>query len=185
MLPTEWSLNAQVCNQIWDLWGVPQIDLFATRWNARLPRFCSPMKDPAAVMTDAFLMDWSNQFVYAFPPYSLVRKVLNKFQDSRNCRMILIAPWWPQREWLPDLYRLSSADPVRLPLREDLLSQVHLEGHQHQGLRTLALTAWSLQENLSVRKDFLSRPPRQLVNAVEVQRTSYTKSAGNSLGLGV
>ena len=184
VLPTEWCLKLEVCQALWKVWGTPSLDLFATRWNTRLPRFCSPMRDPLAIATDAFLTSWDNLLVYAFPPYALVRKVLLKVEASHNCRMILIAPWWPQREWLPDLYRLSIEPPLLLPLQDDLLSQVHLAIH-HRGLHTLSLTAWLLSSESLGEKDFPLEQPRQLLSAIENPRARCTRLDGSSLGTGV
>ena len=146
--PTEWTLLQSVCDDLWSVWGTPQVDLFATRRNIRLPLYCSPVMDREAWAVDAMLQDWSNKFLYAFPPYTLVRRVINKLARSPGARLILVAPWWPQREWFPDVQRLSIAPPRRLPLRRDLLCQPHVEVF-HQGISTLALTAWLLSSGLS------------------------------------
>ena len=37
-------------------WGIPLLDLFATRWNHKLPLFVSPVPDPSAVAVDALSM---------------------------------------------------------------------------------------------------------------------------------
>ena len=36
-LPMEWSLNLQFTKQLFHLWGSPHVDLFAIRFNAKLP----------------------------------------------------------------------------------------------------------------------------------------------------
>ena len=144
--PTEWTLSLEVCHLLWTLWGTPLIDLFASRRNARLPLFCSPVLDQEAWAVDAMLQRWDGLFVYAFPPYAMVRSVLNKLKRSRGTTMILVAPWWPQREWFPDLFSLSLDHPRLLPQVPDLLSQPH-SGEHHHGLRTLALTAWRLSSD--------------------------------------
>ena len=143
VLSTEWTLHMDVCHQLWRVWGYPTVDLFATRLNFRIPNFVSPFQDPTAIATDAFLYDWDDQDLYAFPPFPLIRKVLNKLRASRNTRLILIAPYWPQREWFPDLLAASVEPPRRLPLRRDLLTQPHIHRF-HLGLRELQLTGWKL-----------------------------------------
>ena len=143
ILSTEWTLHMDVCRRLWRVWGYPTVDLFATRLNHRLPHFVSPFQDPEAIATDAFLYSWDNQDLYAFPPLPLIRKVLNKLRASRNSRLILIAPFWPQKEWFPDLLEASVAPPRRLPLRRDLLTQPHIHRF-HLGLHKLQLTGWRL-----------------------------------------
>lgn len=48
VLPTEWTLDPLVCQDLWKLWGKPMIDLFVTSRNHRLPLHCSPAPDPLA-----------------------------------------------------------------------------------------------------------------------------------------
>ena len=48
--------------------------------------------DPRAWAIDAFTLDWSNMFFYAFPPFSVIPQVL-----------ILIVPNWPTQPWYPTL----------------------------------------------------------------------------------
>ena len=151
VISTEWTLHQDVCNLLWKLWGYPTVDLFATRLNFRLPNFVSPFLDPLAIGTDAFLYNWDHQDLYAFPPFPLVRKVLNKLSSARNTNLILIAPFWPQKEWFPDLMRASVDIPRRLPSRRDLLRQPHVRRF-HQGLHALPLIAWRLSSDCSIIK---------------------------------
>ena len=143
VLSTEWTLHQDVCRQLWRVWGSPTVDLFATSLNFRLPLYVSPFQDPQAIATDAFLFRWDDQDLYAFPPFPLVRRVLNKLRASRNSTLILIAPYWPQKEWFPDLLEASLEPPRLLPLRRDLLCQPHARRF-HRNLRGLRLTAWRL-----------------------------------------
>ncbi len=38
-------------------------------------------------------------------------------------QVLLVAPYWPNRTWFPELSLLATAPPWRIPLRKDLLSQ--------------------------------------------------------------
>ena len=143
VLPTEWMLHPDVCKQIWKVWGQPMIDLFATNLTKRLPLYMAPHSDPMAVATDSMLQSWSNMDGYAFPPFAMIRSVLNKVRESKNCRIILIAPWWPQREWFPDLLKLAVGQPIQLPLRPDLLLQPLVKA-RHPNIPMLRLAAWRL-----------------------------------------
>ncbi|XP_068221368.1 uncharacterized protein [Palaemon carinicauda] len=49
ILSTEWTLNQQVCKSLWQLWGRPCIDLFATSKTKRLEMYCSLVPDLEAV----------------------------------------------------------------------------------------------------------------------------------------
>ena len=80
---------------IFKLTDRPYIDLFASAENARLPVFCTRYPHPQAWATDALQIDWNSMFAYAFPPISLLPKVITKIEQER-CHALLIAPFWPR-----------------------------------------------------------------------------------------
>ena len=123
VIQTEWSLSQQVFHLLCSKWGRPQIDLFATRFNHRLPKFVSPVSDLAAWAVDALSLSWGNLDVYAFPPVSLLNQVVSKLVDQGCHRMILVASGWPNMPWFWDLVNLSRQIPFSLPLEKDLLTQ--------------------------------------------------------------
>ena len=92
VVQTEWTLNMQVCRTLWRLWGRPQIDAFATTLTKRLDSYFAPHIDPNALGVDALIQKWDHLDLYAFPLYAIIRKVVNKVKESKNCRMTLIAP---------------------------------------------------------------------------------------------
>ena len=106
--------------------------------------------------TDALLQPWDTLHAYAFPPIAIIRRVLVKLRSSRSCELTLIAPFWPQRDWFPDLLKLLSGIPIALPSREDLLRQPHFHRF-HQNLPMLQLTAWRLSSDSPVRPASLLR----------------------------
>ena len=142
VIGSEWTLAQEVVDHLVHRWPVT-IDLFATALNHRLPVYVAPMADPASIVTDALLQCWDHLQAYAFPLFRLVRQVLNKFLESANCELTLVAPWWPQQEWFSDLQRLARFPPIPLPIRWDLLRQPHFH-HYHLNLRLLGLHAWRL-----------------------------------------
>ena len=142
VIGSEWTLNQEVVNSLMKKWPVT-VDMFATALNYRLPLYVSPLKDPQAIGTDAFLQDWDNLSMYAFPPFAIIQKVISKLRLAKNSFMTLIAPLWPQKEWFPDLLDLSVDLPVALPNRKDLLKQPHFHRFHHN-LRMLQLHAWRL-----------------------------------------
>ena len=186
VIPTEWTLHHEVCQRIWRLWGQPSVDLFATSLNKRLQNYMSPHADPQAVAVDALLQDWSNADLYAFPPFAILRKVINKFRNSPNSRMTLIAPWWPQREWFPDLIALVVEEPRQLPLRQDLLTQP-LGRALHQNLPMLHLTAWRLSTISSDSGNFQTRWQSQFIEQEGSQLMPSTNKDGviSCLGAGL
>ena len=91
MSGTEWSLHLSVLQAITQEWGIPTLDLFAKRWNHKLPLFVSPVPDPSAMAVNALSMSWKAVWAYAYPPPALLPKILQKVQRDR-CELILIAP---------------------------------------------------------------------------------------------
>ena len=159
----EWTLSQPWADHIFQLFGRPHVDLFATQRNCRLPTFCSRRPDPRAWATDALVISWDNMFVYAFPPWPLLQKVLLKFRQSRS-EMILIAPFWPRQPWFPLIMNQLADLPFRFPDDPHLLSQVR--GRiLHPDLQSLKLTAWKLSTNVSSLRAFhnvlLTLPPVQ------------------------
>ncbi|KAK3864567.1 hypothetical protein Pcinc_029750 [Petrolisthes cinctipes] len=149
IISTEWMLHQDICSQLWRLWSYPTVDLFATRLNFRLSNLVSPFWDPMAIATDAFLYNWDHQDLYASHPFPLVRKVINKLRAASCINLVLIAPFWPQKEWFPDLVQASVDFPRLLPHRRDLLLQPHVRRF-HQALPMLQLAAWRLSSEFSV-----------------------------------
>lgn len=143
MLAGEWSLHQQVMTQISQHWFPPEVDLFATRWNAKLPKFVSPIPDPKAWKVDAMSFPWSDMVVYLFPPSSMMNKVVQKLALDAP-RAILIAPWWPAQPWWQSLVRWSVLPAVTLPIFQNLLRQP-ITGLTCPHLEMLQLHAWFLE----------------------------------------
>ena len=57
---TEWSLNQEIANKVFQIMDFPSIDLFATRLNHRLPFYVSPIPDQKALSIDTLSMDRSH-----------------------------------------------------------------------------------------------------------------------------
>ena len=117
---TEWSLHPQVFKRICTKWFTPQVDLFATRLNHKLPLYVSPVPDQNAWNIDALNISWSSLVAYAYPPTALLPKVIQKVRQY-NCLLILIAPGCPGMPWFWDLVHLSVEVPLQLPASPDLL----------------------------------------------------------------
>ena len=111
-IQTEWSLLPEVFQAICSEWHRPQIDLFATRFNNKLPLFVSPVPDPQATTVDALSLPWEDLDAYAFPLTAILGKVVEKLQDTPCTRIILIAPGWPNMPWFGDLVAMSSQIPT-------------------------------------------------------------------------
>ena len=144
--------SGKIANKIFQTMDFPSIDLFATRLNHRLPLYVSPIPDQKALSIDALTMDWNHIHAYAFPPSHLIPAVINKIRLSQ-CKIVLIAPLWPDRPWFPELLGLLVSPPVFLPVIPNLLAQ--LKGRiLHQNPGHLQLQAWELSNNHSEIDNF-------------------------------
>ena len=151
-ISTEWGLNQSVANTVFRMTQFPNLDLFATRLNHKLPLYVSPIPDQKALSIDALTMNWNHIHGYAFPPFHLIPSVINKIRTAQ-CKVVLIAPFWPNRTWFPELLNLLISSPITLPIRPNLLEQLHGKFlHQNPGL--LQLHTWELSNNPSEIKKF-------------------------------
>ena len=116
----EWQLDKQVFARICNKFGMPEIDLFASRLNAQLPRFVSWHPDPDAEAIDALAYYWGDKFFYAFPPFCLVGQCIQKVLVDR-AEGLMILPVWPTQPWYSMLLQLLTREPVILPKSKHLL----------------------------------------------------------------
>ena len=77
-LDLEWMLSAHVFKRIVALFGQSDIDLFASRLNAQVETYVSWKPHPMAKFVDAFTVDWSQFFFYAFPPFCFISRCVQK-----------------------------------------------------------------------------------------------------------
>jgi len=122
---TEWSLDNYNFNNLVDLWGKPDVDLFATRLNAQLPCYVAWKPDPGAVAIDAFTINWSEyNLIYCFPPFSIIGRVLQKITQS-HVKAIVVLPDWPTQFWYPLLQKMLLTTPIKIQLEKTSLTLPH------------------------------------------------------------
>ena len=70
VLKTEWTVTDETFDWIsLNLFGQPQLDLFANRYTTKLDCYGSPCPDLMAYLVDALSADWPKYMIlYAFPP---------------------------------------------------------------------------------------------------------------------
>ncbi|XP_047990684.1 uncharacterized protein LOC125229783 [Leguminivora glycinivorella] len=131
---TEWELSNRAFESILHRFGKPTIDLFASRSNAKCQNFVSWKPDPDAIAVDAFTINWSENYFYAFPPFSLILKCLRKIVDDQ-AKGILVFPYWPSQPWFPLLQSLISSEIMFLNPNKNLLHSHYRDCHPlHRGL---------------------------------------------------
>ena len=113
--------------------------------NAQCLLFCMLWFPKRLLQGDSFCLEWNSGLLYAFLPIPLLPKVLKKIRTDQ-AQVILVAPDWAGRVWYPELLGMSISPLIRLPLREDLLSQQQ-ERVLLPNLRTRHLHAWRLSSD--------------------------------------
>lgn len=119
-IDTEWELNPEAYNLIIAKFGTPTIDLFASRVNKKCTVYFSRDRDPEALDIDAFTRQWTNYYFYAFPPFSVILKMLKKI-ISDQASGIVVVPDWPSQPWYPLWESLRISDVIIFKPTHDLL----------------------------------------------------------------
>ena len=153
VLPSEWTLHPTVMDQMAREVCALEVDLFASALNARLPRYCSRVQDPAAWRIDAFPFPWKGFRGYAFLPISLIPHALRKTREDQAWGGAYSTAIRPRRNWFLDLIGLLAGSPRTLPLRPDLIVQP-ISQALHPRLSALHLTAWPLSGRPAHRRAF-------------------------------
>lgn len=177
---TEWQLNPNIFQKVVQKFGMPDIDLFASRLNHQLKPFVSWKPDPEAYAVDAFTMSWNTWFTYAFPPFSLIHQVLGKL-EREQAECIMIIPDWPTAVWYPQFLRLLIHQPLKLPRGKTTLQLTHKRTPHplHQKLHLLAVRLSGKQLK---HKEFMAGLVKLCVPLGEGQRkdsTQLTLNVGN------
>ena len=119
---TEYELALDIFAKIKRELGSPKIDLFASRINSKCRDFVSWLPDPDSVATDAFTISWSQLEFYAFPPFAIILKVLQKIKTEKATGIVVV-PDWPTQPWFPLFQDLVSSKILKFePQRFMLLS---------------------------------------------------------------
>ena len=186
-ISTEWSLNQSICSSIFLMTGKPNIDLFATRLNNRLPLYVSTIPDSKALAIDAMSMNWDGIHAYAFPPFHIIPAIPTKIR-MHGCKIVLVAPLWPQRTWFPELLLLSIAAPIFLPIFPGFVTQRTGTGNSvqvHQNPQTLSLLAWTLSSDQLQIETFRKTLRNTFLKQEDLPHERYTKQNGEYLPVGV
>ena len=94
----EFGLNQDSLNKVTRKWGIPTMDLFASKNFHVTSNYCSVEADAAAAQIDAFrLQNWPH-WSYAFPPLPLLDLTLERIIEQK-IKAIVVMPLWTQSLW--------------------------------------------------------------------------------------
>ena len=111
----------------------PDIDLFASSLNHRLPCFCSYRPCDRVYRVDCFTLDWSKFNGYVFTPPVLIPKILHKIVSDCVSRIFGIWPVWETVEWWATFLQLVDREPTLLP--QGAANQLYLPWDQFREVK--------------------------------------------------
>ena len=100
-------------------------------------------------------MNWDRIHAYTFPPFALIPAIISKIRQHQ-CKIVLVAPFWPEASWFPELLWLLEAPPIRLPVKQHLLTRLQFVRNNIENLR---LHVWILCANQSEIEAFKRKLP--------------------------
>ena len=133
--PGDWMLNRTISQQIFEQWGQPKIDLFASRHNKQAEFY---YRKPSATSkagtgclgNDALAAKWfGHELLYANPPWELTEQVIKKARADKVERMIVISP-----NCTHQLREMSIAKPIRLMHTHDLFIPPSQQNRDERGV---------------------------------------------------
>ena len=103
-------LSLEVFKYLLELFQVPDIDMFASILNKQLPKYTLWL-DPESYIIDCMSTSWENNYIYAFPPFSLIWPTINKIEKEAE-KALAIVPMWPTETWFIWALELATATPI-------------------------------------------------------------------------
>jgi ribonuclease HI len=85
----------------------PQVDLFATPMNTKIPIFLSPMVGTATVVWDAMAIPWTTGLPFVHPPIPLIGRCLQKILWE-NIPAVIVVPDWRGQSWSVLLSKMTA-----------------------------------------------------------------------------
>ena len=126
------------------LLGTPTVDLFAFRLCHQLSQYTAWKPYPNSFETDIIQQDWNKMFALAFPPFSLIGRVMNVVLLKSLETIILVTPTWQTQHWYSLLLRMSIKSPLLLPGLPNLLLNPQRKKHPLVKTRSLKLMTWKI-----------------------------------------
>lgn len=127
----EWELSDHAFNRITKHFGIPEIDIFASRLNTKCKKYISWHRDPDAYVVDAFTISWKKFFFYGFPPFSIILKTLRKIEND-HAEGIIVVPHWPTQPWFPLFNKLLVSDTLIFKPNKNLINSHSSNRDVHQ-----------------------------------------------------
>ena len=83
------------------------------------------LADTHALASDALQFSWQGEMGYAFPPFALMGKCLQKVHQE-GCTLVIVTPTWDTQPWYPVILELLVEYPILLlPHQQDPFNRPH------------------------------------------------------------
>jgi hypothetical protein len=170
----EWALNPEIFSQAIVKFDIkPQIDLFASRLNTKCPAYISFKPDPHALSVNAFHTCWTKVAFYAFPPFCIMQRVLQKIREDEATGVVVV-PHWPTQSWWPYLTSMLIDYPLILPRTEKTLMLPSSPSQLHPLHKTMKLLMCHLSGDLLKSRDFRMKLQKSSTNHGAMEQPSST-----------
>ncbi|XP_053390088.1 uncharacterized protein LOC128553009 [Mercenaria mercenaria] len=153
----EWKIDKDIFTKITVMFGKPQIDMFASRMNTQLPRFVSWKSYPDAEAIDTFSLSWSDMYIYAFPPFSLMGRFVQKVRQDK-AEGLLVAPLWVTQNWFKTVLEMLIDTPLIVKVQQNILT-IPQSQKVHPLADKLHLMVCDLSGNPSKAETFMNSLP--------------------------
>ena len=176
----EWKLNPKIFDKLKKILGPFDIDLFSSRINFQMKPYASWNPDPEASFINALNMTWTKIFGYAFPPFSLIPRILQKIEMEKVENLCILVPLWKTQSWFPKLGRLLIDLPILIPNRKDVLIHPLEKSRSHPLSKKLNLMACKLSGIDWKQREFRERQLRSLFPRRDQERQNNTTPTSNN-----
>ena len=183
--PSDWRLEKRVFGRLQEVWGPFDNDLFAARHNRQLPRYYSFRPDPEAEAVDVLSQCWMDLRPYAFPPFILIGRCLQKLEQDQVRELVLIVPVWQNQAWFPNLLTKLVDLPILLPNFTKIITNPMGETHPLVEQNSLHLAACKVSGLTSRTIGFQTSLSKLSQQHGEKARKSHTHLHGESGYFGV
>ena len=121
--PGDWQLNPKETAKIFERWGIPSVDLFASARNRQVEAYFQKTRPGKLVKgclgNNSLAKKWNWGLIqgtlYANPPWEELEQVAKKIKKDKVKRIIVITP-----KLLPSLVELEIEDRITLKHTDDL-----------------------------------------------------------------
>ena len=145
------------------------MDLFAFRLSQQFQVYMSWRLDSFYKAVDALQQSWKHMFCHAFPPFSLITRVLQKIQEPKVAMNLITPSWWFQpRYWW--LLKMSVRNKFIWPNWNFLLKTLQSHIHLLIKTRALRLAAWMISSNKWKQKEYLNMQESSQILEEHVQK---------------